>query len=75
MNEDINVAVNNSNFLVLGGTLHGQLLDVDFIEGVVYVIDDETYICQTLESGSRVITSTTNNLENCIASSMAFVNI
>ena len=45
---DINVVVSNDEVRVAGGSLHGQTLDIEFVENVVHVMEDEHYVCKTM---------------------------
>lgn len=51
---ELNVVVSNDKVQVVGGSLHGETIDIEFVENVVHVIDDERYVCKTIY-GERVM--------------------
>jgi hypothetical protein len=71
---NISVAVSNDQVRVAGGSLHGETLEIDFVENVVHVIDGEQYVCKTIY-GERVLVYTTEVVHNYLMYKASFINI
>jgi len=71
---DINVVVSNDEVRVAGGSLHGQTLDIEFVENVVHVLEDEHYVCKTIY-GERVLVYMSEVVYDYFLSTASFVTI
>lgn len=71
---DINVVVSNDSVRLAGGSLHGQTVDVDFVEGVVHVFDGERYVCKTIQ-GERVLVYVSEVVYNYFLTTASFFTL
>ena len=72
MTEAVDVVIDNSSKLVIGGDLHGESVSVDHIEGFVHVIDGQSYQCKTMSDGNKVLVYITNPVEDYFLTTASF---
>ena len=73
MNNNIDVVVDNTQVLAVGGDLHGKLVDVDYVEGAVYILDGQSYVGKTMYDGSTVLVASSNAIENYVLTAATFI--
>jgi len=70
---DIKTVVSNDEVNVVGGSLHGKRIEVEFAENVVHVIDNENYQCKTI-NGERVLAYVNEGVIDYILSRASYIN-